>query len=635
MTRVNLTSPQRKQGGPLLALRASIAVAMLSFVTANARAELDAEADKPYKLDVVLHIGANRVFTPLFEKQLRRDIESQLKLSFGRLAQINVTRDHPILSDVDAKGLSPALEAWDAISDRATHVVLLEYTAGMYRVRSRFHDGMTNLARPMSVTAQTADRQAVAPLIARMIEESFHPVGTIVGIGKDVTLRFKGGSLGVAMDRWVKTGHVFAVSRVSEEAGRRRAMRVDWALLEVIDAPASGACRCRYWHRYKEDALIEEAGTLGYRAVHLPTARRPVKVQLLDEATSKPAVGVTVKAGAPGAEGKKLDLMRDGLWISSDAHAHWAWVQIVAGKNVRAQFPIALVDDRATIVRVKDDTAFDASASLLVRRDAWLRRAYENAALTKDRNRELAGLLNQSLQSAFEVGKKSLPTLQAEIKYLDRERGDLDRLAKDKKLSFDFREGQRQIDELRRHEADVAAFVDRVERVLKEADGSEKELGLHKRIERARLYAAEADFDSAIRLYDQVVQASPVQSKVKAHVEQLKIDWATKGPRHVEARRFIYETWPTLTPSSLGKHLKDADQALAVCRERDVGDKLTVRKLLRVNLAHTAKLKAELESLKKSDREDNRNKAKALAEVIAPLLRLHDSATEFVSGKTP
>ena len=48
-------------------------------------AQLDPNTKKPYQIEVVLQIASNRVFTPLFQEQLQRDVQNQLKLSFGVL----------------------------------------------------------------------------------------------------------------------------------------------------------------------------------------------------------------------------------------------------------------------------------------------------------------------------------------------------------------------------------------------------------------------------------------------------------------------------------------------------------------------------------------------------------------------
>jgi hypothetical protein len=604
---------------------------LLALLTSNSRAALDPETKKPYQLRVVLQIASSRVFTPLFQEQVQLDVQNQLKIIFGDLARIEVTRTHPLLRDIETKGLDPALEGWESLSEVATHFVLLDYVAGTYQIQTRFHDGMTGQAAPFTQRKQTNDRSAVARTIVHWVEASFSPVGTVTAVaGKDVTLKLKGGELGVSLSRWVKRGQVFAVSRLVDEGGRPRAGRLEWALLEVLDLQPKGVCRCKYRHRYQEDALSESPGTLGYRALRLPTVKDLVKVQLLDDTTLQPLDGVHVRV-QHADKGKPVELVtnRDGLASTRESFVHLALVEVLSGNTVRAQFPVEVIEGRTVVARVKIQTDRESLAPLEVRRDAWLRRVYDNVRVSSERSLELSGQLNQSLGAALESGRKSLPLLEAEIKYLDREHEQLRQAVKEKKLSYDLREGEQQIAELRKQAKELQAFVQRIEGVIKEAAGDEKSLGLHKLYERAQLLEREAEFDPAIRLYEQVVQASPEQTKIRAHLDQLKEAWKEKGDKHAGARKFIYQTWPALDVAGLQAKMAEAKAALAICRDAD--DKLTPQKLLRViNVTHTANLKKQLDTLKRRDSEDNRNQAKRVVQISGDLLRLHNEASAFV-----
>src|ERR1019366_353749 len=98
---------------------------------------------------------------------------------------------------------------------------------------------------------------------------------------------------------------------------------------------------------------------------------------------------------------------------------------------------VELIEGRTVVARVKIQTDSESLAPLEVRRDAWVRRVYDNVRMSSERASELAGQLNQSLEAALASGRKSLPLLEAEITYLDREHDQLSRLAKEKKLAYD------------------------------------------------------------------------------------------------------------------------------------------------------------------------------------------------------
>jgi len=596
---------------------------LLAFVAA-ARADLDPETKKPYQLQVVLQVAANRVFTPLFHEQIQRDVQNQLRLSFGDLARIEVTREHPLLSEIESRGLDAAVDSLEGLADQVTHFVLVDYAAGAYQIQTRFHDGATGQTGPFAQRIKVNDRTAVASTVAGLIESSFSPVGTVTGSGKTVTLKLKGSELGVPLDRWVKAGNVFAVSRISKESGTQRGERLEWALLEVLDV-ADGSCRCRYWHRYQEDALTESAGTLGYRALRLPTSSGPIKVQLLDDTTLQPLDGVRVRVQTP-AGGKPAELLtnRDGLAITREAFPHLALVQVLSGDMVRVVLPVERIEGRTAVARVKLQTDRESLAPLEARHGAWLRRIYENVRMSSERSAELSAQLNQSLEKALKSAQERWPPLEDEIKYLDREQEQLARLAKEKKLTLNLREGEQRIDELRQQAKALQAFIQRIESIPE----NEKSSGLHKLLERALLLEGEAEFDQAIRLYEQVLQASPEQSKVKTRLDKLKLGWETKGDQHKAARVFIYQTWPTLDVAGVHSQLDEAKKALVVCQAN--GDKLTPLKLLRVNAVHTVNLTKQMETLKRKDSEDNRNRAKTLLEISQSLLRLHNDAATWV-----
>ena len=121
----------------------------------------------------------------------------------------------------------------------------------------------------------------------------------VTAVGKDVTLKLKGGDLGVSMDRPVERGHVFAVSRIVEEGGQRRAARIEWALLEVLDPPVAGVCRCTVLEPL-QGRHVERPGD---RAIRLPTMKEPVRLQLLDDDDMglKPLNGIRVHIKRPGS----------------------------------------------------------------------------------------------------------------------------------------------------------------------------------------------------------------------------------------------------------------------------------------------------------------------------------------------
>ena len=67
--------------------------------------------------------------------------------------------------------------------------------------------------------------------------------------------------------------------------------------------------------------------------------------------------------------------------ITREPFAHLALIEVLSGDAVRAQFPVALIEGRTVVARVKIKTDRESLAPLEVRRDAWMRRVYDNVSL--------------------------------------------------------------------------------------------------------------------------------------------------------------------------------------------------------------------------------------------------------------
>jgi hypothetical protein len=613
-------------------MRALLTTLLLLASAGPASAQLDPQRDKPYALRVVLHLAPHRLFTPLFQEQLQNDLRDQLRLALGPLATVEVVRDHPLLPGVLQRGLDAALDGLEEVSPRKTHFVLLDYDADQYRLQAKQYDGVTG--RPSAVVrrVQTHDRSRVATLAAQLVEDDFGIVGTVTQTGKEFQLTLMAADRG-DLARWVKPGDVFAVSRLVQAGPRVRAERLASAYLEVLDTPNKGVCRCRYWHRYQEDRIALDApGVLGYRALKLTTVVQPVRVRLLDDESDQPLAGMHVQVLRAGQDAKTdLTTNRQGTAVTKEPFSNLALVRLLEGDRVRSQVPFPLVDDRPLTVRFQRQPEADSFAALEFRRDAWLRRLYENLALASERSAEANRLLAQSLQAAFDHGQAGAKVLDGETQYLTSERDELQQMIRTQKTKrFDLREGEQRLEELKRRHAEVVQFTQRLEVLLKDP-GGEASIGLQKMLERARLLEGEADFAPAIAIYTKVLQASPDQAKVKEHLAKLESAWAVKNDKHAAARAFVYQTWAKLEPAHFKDHLAQAKEAAKTLR--DVDDRLTLQKFALLDNLHAGLLKKRLDQLRQRDSEDNRNQARQLVAVVENLRALHAEITAWLQDR--
>src|SRR5262249_19845489 len=157
-----------------------------------------------------------------------------------------------------------------------------------------------------------------------------------------------GGGLGISLDRWLKAGDVFALSRIRQQGDKLRAEPLEWACLQALEAPNNGLCRCRSFYPYAGDCLTAPSGASVCRGLRLTTASAPLRLRLIDEKSLDPQAGLQVHVfkGNFADKPRELTTNQDGLAISKESFAHLALVKVIGGGGTRAQFPIAVGDER-------------------------------------------------------------------------------------------------------------------------------------------------------------------------------------------------------------------------------------------------------------------------------------------------
>jgi tetratricopeptide (TPR) repeat protein len=599
-----------------------LTVLCLALLPGAARADVSSGLKDPYRLRIVLDVAEHRFLTPVFKDQVEREVLAHLQFSFGELAEITVQRTHELLPEVRSKGLRQALDGWEELADVQTHFVLIDFEDGHYTIQARHHDGLTGLAGPTVLHDQTTDRQLVARQAAALVERGFGLVGTVVSFqGQSAKVELRGGGLGVPLQRWLRPGDVFAVARITRSGERARANRLEWAALQVEGQPQEGACHCRFYARFQQEQLTDEPG-VAYRCLRLATLQAPLRLRLVHDQTGKPVDDVEVEVRRLGFDGKaeKLAPAADGLVVTREAYSQLAFVQVYGGARLRAQFPVALVDDRPVLCRLVLGTTDTARELDELRKDSWVRRIYESLLVANDRVTELNAVLTRSLEEARDRAQLGLKALKEEERTLTQVQQQLRQ-----KAGLDLSEGDQQLRQLTQRREDLERFIVRLNDAIKQKQ-SEREL--RTLIERARLQEDEAAYEQAIELYEEVLKKDPAQKTVADHLGQLKRDWQVRGPEHFKAREFIYATWPKLDTAGLKARLDDARKAFARCRE--AGDVLTSRKLLLANVAHTNNLIKRREVLKNQESVDARAEREAILQVADGLRQLHTAVSDYL-----
>ncbi len=605
-----------------------LAIIAWALLVNSARADLDPEFEKPYRIQIVLHVAPNRFLTKIFQDQVHSAVRDQIEQALGTLARVEVI-SAPLPQEIQAKGLEGGLASVEQLSGVQTHFVLVDCSGGVYTVKTRYYDGMTGLVSPSVRTVRTADRAQVPRLAATLVEENFGLVATVLA-GKEIQLAIKGSKL-ADVQRWAAPGQIFAISKITREADRLHGRRVNWALLEVLEAPRQGVCKCRLWRRYAQDDLQPQPGVEGYRCLRLAVATGPVTMQFLDEKTLQPLALMPVRIRKPWSKqaDEEATTDRSGTMRSKSAYHGFVLVEALPGGAPTATIPVPITGAEATVCRISPQAGADSRIYLELRRDQWIRRILDNLLVARERALQMNDELAKSMPRTLEIARPALKSMQGETEYLKQEHDLILREAKEKAAKLDLRDGELALQSLVAKADELATRITKLEELIADASSPET-IATKKTIERAGLLESEAAFDEAIALYEKVLQARPGENKVREHLTKLKEAWAIKSEVHGKARTFLVNDWPKLGALELLKNMDTADKSLAVCKE--VGDKLTPLRLIQANIAHASSLGKQKEALARQDSVENRAQIEVIRQTADRLRRLHAEA-KLAAGK--
>src|SRR5262249_11718885 len=140
--------------------------------------------------------------------------------------------------------------------------------------------------------------------------------------------------------------------------------------------------------------------------------------------------------------------------------------KVIGGGGTRAQFPIAMVDERTIVCPLSSAATGQNLDALQSRKDLWLGRLYDNLNLAAERVPELNALLIKSLDNALAGARLGLKDLGAELAALTLERDQLVRQAKGHELPLDLGDGPRLLEDLRQRHGALAEFEKRLEKAI-------------------------------------------------------------------------------------------------------------------------------------------------------------------------
>lgn len=599
-----------------------------------------AELTEPYRVRLVLHVERHRLLTDVFREQLRRELGDNLQATLGEAARVEVTDDHPLLPDIRKRGLGRAVEGYRERSGELTYFVLIRFSGSDYEIELRGHNGIVGLPARAVRHARTRDRAYVGRTAALLLDHNLGLVGTVVSEpdgSRQVRVELRGGGLGVDLGRWVKKDEVFALVR--QEGGS--SVPLSLALLQVVQPPREGVCLCVLYSRFRQTSVT------GLTAVLLGTQSGPLRLRLMQERPgggSEPLrAAVTLQLRRRGFEGEEATRLqintRPGRDIDTSSLAdkgnfdRLAFVSVLTGDTLRARIPVAILDDRLTVLTLP---ATSEENDLITLRHRSLLNNVANAYLVQmELFREINELTARPEQRGEAIARvrhtlkrlnqdhtqlmAKYDEVRAEVSKLPAaERPDLERILERLRL-------------IRAGEADLLRTVATLEKIEQEENDPKRKEWLVQ-LERAKLLEKEGEIEQAIAVYEKA-PAGMATPAVKARLAELKMLWQPRDDRHRAARSFIIETWPTLDTPGLKARMKEAQDALGVCRS--VGDQLGATRLLRATEKHAQRLLKELGELKPAVNIDDERPARLIQELVPELRRLDSDVRAFLASKTP
>jgi hypothetical protein len=433
------------------------------------------------------------------------------------------------------------------------------------------------------------------------------------------------------MTPWIAKGEVFALAAIAESGNAFHAQRVPGALLQALEDPQSGACRCRVLHRYNDPLA---AGRTGYRCLKIGTTEAMLDLRLLDD-QGRPLGGwrLTVSPAEAG-QGPARDVATSSNGFITHPvgpYRHVALVQVLSqsDKPLTGRIPVEILGDQPVVCRVRVDPKAEQEGQHEYDRKRLLARIDESLLGVSGLISELNEAREDSnaRAAAIQKARAGLANLNNDVSAYGEEIARLARIS-----GLDIAPLRDRIQVLRKTAKSFHDYIAELERVLKE-ESDPKRVQLRQKALEAKALEEQAKFAEAIALYKEVLREGGDQPQYAEHLAKLEAAWALKdNEAHPQARSFTYEVWPKLQAATqLRGNIERAKQALQTFIKLD--DRLSPLMLQQANLAHVLNMTKRQEELFGSKREEDRQELQTILDLTPDLTQLTENTRQFLQSK--
>ena len=623
-----------------------LAFVAFSFLIASGTASaLDPELKVAYSLKIVVSVADHPHFTDHFRREFKRDVLGSVQAALGNLSTVEIIDMQSIAKDkwphlwrqVDERGLE-SLDSFTEVGGGKTQFIQLSYGNGHYDIRGRQHDGTSGFATPIVRKARTHDRSFVSRLAGLMVGQDFGIVATLEpGPGPRYFLRIKGGELG-PMDRWIKKGEVFALIKIQQERRRIPAdketkspakilsvtvgNRVEGVLLRAVESPREGGIVCDILNRYEDP--ITPRGSLGYRCVKLGTTEAPLQLRLVDPngaAQKTSAIQVYSRSDAYPDGGRESDrtTAQEGAFVSKEKYSHVAFVRVMLGASPISRMPVEIMDENVTVRSIRLEPGAELRDRLESERRGILNRITDGRLIQVRCFQDITAFEKTGKnQEAFDRGQSIIKLLDPSVVDL---REDIDklkaRIARELPNAANLAaDCEQQLVAMTSKQEELRQHLDALKVALIEESNPnvvEKKKKITDAVRRAELLVSQAEYDEALKAYDDALQLVAADPAIKERIEKayltLKQLWSLKegDAAHAEARKFIFASWPRLmTLQEVRDQLPTSRTSFEKCKS--VGDRLSVNKMHLAGVEVATRFADELKKLLETATEEEDKK---------------------------
>jgi hypothetical protein len=294
-----------------------------------------------------------------------------------------------------------------------------------------------------------------------------------------------------------------------------------------------------------------------------------------------------------------------------------------------AQVPVAMVSDGLVVVPLS--SAAEGSSLFAVRLRTFRSNLYESLLV---QSRSLQEIKDFQGERTALIGRAQAVLERSEADH-DRLKGERDRLLADAREDrlpgfemLTLEEEKKALGQLEEGVARLTRLIDQELKIDKEEKDPERKKALQQ-VEQAKLLEQEGDIDEALAIYEKAKGVLKSDTLDK-HLAELKEQWKPKNDKHVQARFFIYKTWPDLDLAGLEQRFDDARAAFAVCKAPEVNDHHAARKLLKATEGHANKMLKRLGDLRPDINVEDEEPAKRIKELAPKLVKLGEEIQAYL-----